>query len=400
MSAKNLPVTVVVPDASSNALGRALLLAELVADDAEVRIVGVQLSDSMWAPAKKSRIPIHTLRLRHAGGYPRAARFVARYVPGSRIVVSKPRATSLGLALMAGIGPGGMLLDVDDWEVGFRLGRSGGPVARLGRRLSDTRDLLAPRTLNSYPSEVLLDYAAQRFPHKIVSNAWLASRFGGAVLPHVRDTNVLDPAHVDAAAVRRELSMDGRLWVGFVGTVRPHKGVEVLVDALSSFQGADAPGLYLAGMDEQERFASSLVKHIRHRLGPERIRIKGVFDFAELTRWVAAADIICIPSLDAPAAWGQIPAKLFDAMAMAKPLIVTRVNDMESALQGSGRVVPAGDAAAIAAAIRELAADESLRRELGEKARQRAIERFSYDAGRRIMLDALSDVSPRKPTRP
>jgi glycosyltransferase involved in cell wall biosynthesis len=39
---------------------------------------------------------------------------------------------------------------------------------------------------------------------------------------------------------------------------------------------------------------------------------------------------------------GQIPAKLFDAMAMAKPIVATDVNDFAGILDGCGLVVKPG----------------------------------------------------------
>jgi len=303
----------------------------------------------------------------------------------------------MGLTLASGVAPGSMLLDIDDWEVGFRLGHPGSLLHRAWRRAQDAAELVAPRRLNSYASEVALDRAARRFPHVLVSNQWLANRFGGRLLPHVRDTSFLDPARVDVEAARHDLGMSGRPWVGFIGTVRQHKGVEVLLDALDRVGGDAAPGLYVAGADDHDEFVRSFVERAKRRLGEDRVRIVGQFDFELLPRRVAVADVICIPSLDDPAAWGQIPAKLFDAMAMAKPVIASRVNDLEAVLDGCGRVVTPGDPAALAARIEELCASATLRQELGARARQRAIERYSHTAGRQTLRAALSEVQPFAP---
>jgi hypothetical protein len=54
--------------------------------------------------------------------------------------------------------------------------------------------------------------------------------------------------------------------------------------------------------------------------------------FDEIPKWVAAADVIAIPQKDSPATWGQLPSKVFDAMAMAKPIVATDVNDLSMVL--------------------------------------------------------------------
>ena len=110
---------------------------------------------------------------------------------------------------------------------------------------------------------------------------------------------------------------------------------------------------------------------------------------AALPEHLAALDLIAIPSRDVPGAWGQIPAKLFDAMAMAKPVVVTDINDMAHVLGEGGRVVPPGDPAALRAALQDLARDPARARALGLAGRERLVERFSYAAGRRVLREAV-----------
>ncbi len=113
------PITVVCSDMSDNCLGRALVLADVLAGFAPVRVVGPQLRDSLWRPAASSSTELRCFQVRTAAGYAPAARWLRRQLVGSRVVVSKPRATSLGLTLAAGARARDLLLDIDDWELGF-----------------------------------------------------------------------------------------------------------------------------------------------------------------------------------------------------------------------------------------------------------------------------------------
>jgi glycosyltransferase involved in cell wall biosynthesis len=225
---------------------------------------------------------------------------------------------------------------------------------------------------------------------RLVSNDWLAQRYGGTVLPHVRDTEQLDPATVERARYRAELGMDGRFWVGFVGTMRLHKGNRELVDAVSA--AGDGVGLFLAGANPEERFAREVLAHARAVLGDERLRVVPVFPFDELPRWLALPDLIALPSLSSDAAVGQIPAKLFDAMAMGKPVISSSVNDAARILGDAGVIVPPGDVEALTGAIVALHADEARRQKLGSQARRRAEEHYSYRVGSRVFMQALAAV--------
>ena len=72
------------------------------------------------------------------------------------------------------------------------------------------------------------------------------------------------------------------------------------------------------------------------------------------------------------------PNVVGEAMATARPCVVTDVGDAAALLGTTGRVVPARDPAALAAAIVELLALSSEeRRNLGQAARARLIAEFS-----------------------
>lgn len=394
MRAMSSPISVVCSDASENCLGRAIVLAEVFADLAPVRIVSPQLGKAIWRPAQSSKIELRTLRVTSKLDYPRAVAWLGRELDGSRVVVSKPRETSLGLTLAAGVTEQQLLLDIDDWELGFMRHPERSLAKRARRAWSRSVDLVAPRAMNSYWTTRWLDDWSSRAPRRLVSNHWLRRKFGGVVLPHVRDTERLDPERFKEAgqAKRRELQLGSRRFVAFIGTIREHKGVEDLVAAVARSSGPDAPGLLLAGVDFDHAFSRAVLETARSLLSEDRLRLVGTFDSSELPVLVAAADVICIPSRDIPGAWGQIPAKLFDAMSMAKPIVSSSVNDMSEILSGCGLVFPGGDVGALADQLAKLLVDEQLSTRLGQAARLRAIEGYSIMSGRRAVAPSLADL--------
>jgi len=382
---KAVPISIVCSDLSDNCLGRAEVLAEVLRAFGSVRIVGPQLGRSIWRPALRSSIERQALEISSAFDFARARRWLREQLTGSRVVVSKPRSTSLGLTLGAGVPMDDLLLDIDDWELGFM--KPQGPQSWLQRTefyFSRSVDLMTPRSLNSYFAIRRLDATSRRIPRRTVSNTWLQKRFGGALLPHVRDTDRLDPARFAEAARahRAQAGLEGRVWVGFIGTIREHKGVEDLVAAVAQLQGSNPPGLVLAGVDFEHAFTKRILETAGQLLPPERLRVVGAFDGEELPLWVAATDVLCVPSRDIPGAWGQIPAKLFDAMALARPIVASRVSDIASILDGCGLVFPAGDVTALRDCIQRLTADHPLASHLAQKARERAIRDYSVASGR------------------
>jgi len=392
------PISVVCSDLSENCLGRAQVLAEVLAAFGPVRIVGPQLGSSIWRPASSSRIAMSSFEMRSVLGYANARGWLRSQLAGSRVVVSKPRSTSFGLALAAGVSPSRMLLDIDDWELGFM---TPGANESVGAWWSRNVQLLVPKSLNSYGGIRALDAICGRVARRSVSNSWLQQRFGGVLLPHVRDTTELDPARFGEAgrARRSEQRMDGRSWVAFIGTIREHKGVDDLLKAIASLPGDDAPGLLLAGVDFEHAFSKALLAEAQQTLPESRLRVVGAFAGRDLPSWVAAADVLCIPSRDIPGAWGQIPAKLFDAMAMARPIVASDVNDMGRILDGCGLVFPAGDVAALGARLLELTSNPELGARLGIRARERAIQQYSVESGRLSMAELIAEVPVFLPSR-
>jgi glycosyltransferase involved in cell wall biosynthesis len=388
------PISVVCSDNGDNCLGRALVLAEVLAGFGPVRIVGPLLKSSVWRPALASSVEVRSFPLRSALGYEKARRWLRRELSGSRVVVSKPRATSFGLTLAAGVPSEQLLLDIDDWELGFMNAAPQALPERVRLAWSRIENLLAPALLNTYWSTRALDGFSARVPRRLVSNSFLRERFGGVELPHVRNTDQLEPTRFrePAAARRAELAMTDRPFVSFIGTIREHKGVDDLVEAVALLGGPTAPGLLLAGVDFEHAFSKHVLERAKALLPPERLRIVGMFDSAEVPIWVALSDMVCIPSRDIPGAWGQLPAKLFDAMSMARPVVSSDVCDMGRILDGCGLVFPGGDVKALSAQLERLLADPALAARLGAAARERAIAGYSVTSGRRAVAATVNDL--------
>ena len=65
---------------------------------------------------------------------------------------------------------------------------------------------------------------------------------------------------------------------------------------------------------------------------------------------------------------------------MGKPIVSTRVSDIPHVLDGCGIVIEPGDHEQLERAITDLYRDSSLRDELGEAAREKCVEEYSYQA--------------------
>ncbi|MGA9472549.1 MAG: glycosyltransferase, partial [Terriglobales bacterium] len=96
---------------------------------------------------------------------------------------------------------------------------------------------------------------------------------------------------------------------------------------------------------------------------------------------VAASDIAAFPYPDTPIYQAKCSARIVDYMVMGKPVVTTTVGqNIDYLVDGeSGLLVSPGDASRFGEAIERLLADPELRLRLGQNARQRIREKFSWD---------------------
>src|SRR5439155_217634 len=118
-------VSVLAADLSDNATGRADLLARLLSARYEVEVIGPCFGAEVWMPARDGAIAQRSVAVGRYPGFARRIPALLDLVDGDVLVASKPRPTSFGLGLLARARrrrP--LVLDIDDWEVGF-FSRSG-----------------------------------------------------------------------------------------------------------------------------------------------------------------------------------------------------------------------------------------------------------------------------------
>ena len=159
----------------------------------------------------------------------------------------------------------------------------------------------------------------------------------------------------------------------FVGRLRYYKGLDVLLEAMPAVKGR----LAIVGEGPEAdrlRLRSS-------SLGLDgRVGFAGTVSDDDLLAHLAAADLGVLPSTRPSEAWGMA---MVEMMAAGLPVVCTELGTGTTFVNRdgeSGRVVPPGDPAALAAAINGLLADEALRRRLAAGARARAHALFSREA--------------------
>ncbi|MCH8157405.1 MAG: glycosyltransferase family 4 protein, partial [Nitrospinae bacterium] len=302
-----MKISVLCFDLSNNSLARAALLARALSGQHEVEIIGPARGPEIWSPLKDMEVPVKRFDWKR---YPSFASVVGRMleaIDGDVILASKLMPTSFGIGWLKKRKTGTpLILDIDDWELGFFY--HSGFFGRVGRFLNFSNP-------NGLPYTWLMERLTGYADAVSVSNRFLQNRFGGRLLPHCRDTSVLDPERFDADAVKETLGLKGKKVLMFLGTPRAHKGIDDLLSALGRVDDPDLR-LVVIGVDDPLAFLNGVDDSVRGRV----VALPKI-SFDRLPEHLAAADVIVIPQRRTSDSTGQMPAKLYDAMAMAKPVI-------------------------------------------------------------------------------
>lgn len=139
--------------------------------------------------------------------------------------------------------------------------------------------------------------------------------------------------------------------------------------------------------DEERAEATELVA--REGLG-SIVSFPGVVSGEAKRDFLREADIFVFPGIQAEG----LPLVILEAMAASLPVVSTPVGAIPDAvIDGeTGLIVPPGDPAALAAAIRRLASDASLRERMGRAGRERFLAKFTDQRCAEQLVAALDWV--------
>lgn len=205
-------------------------------------------------------------------------------------------------------------------------------------------------------------------------SADLAISYSHAVDRHLATNGVMRRAIVPLFATTPATGERGRpaeqaaRRVLFAGRIVKPKGLAVLIRAARELDAE-----FVVCGDGPDAAA---MRRLARRLGVEqRFCFKGWLDAAALARELAAASAVAVPSLW-PEPFGLVG---IEALAAGVPVVASATGGMGEWLHDgvTGLSVPAGDAGALARALRTLLDDPGRRRAMGAAGRRLVAERFS-----------------------
>jgi glycosyltransferase involved in cell wall biosynthesis len=355
---------------------RAHRLATAATAFAAVELIGPVEPDGIW-PALPNESWIRSVPKTRFPEFAESFLDLTEAADGDVLLAVKPQLASYGVALAASERRGvPVVLDFDDLDLALapRSAWDDNPaMTDLSRPGSAVYVSLLTKCVGAASAVTVASTALQR-------------RFGGTLVWHGCDTARFDPALVDREQARRAFGFQGPT-VLFPGAPRTHKGLQCLAQAIQKL--SDARLVVTCRADD-------LADEEWKDLPLSRIPL---VPYSSLPTLLAAADVIAVPQLDTEAGSYQTPMKIFEAMAMAKPIVTTTVGDLPAIVEGCGKLVSPGSVEELATAILDLLERPAETEALGARARARCIREFSLQTTGRQLANIVSQCGPNSPVR-
>jgi glycosyltransferase involved in cell wall biosynthesis len=182
------------------------------------------------------------------------------------------------------------------------------------------------------------------------------------------------PEPMQRVAVRRRLGMAADAFVaGFAGRLVPEKGVDLLLDAAASLDGAHV--LVIGDGPERRSLADRAA-----RLGiAERTHFVAAVASTAMPAWLNALDVLVLPSRSSRGWTEQFGRVLIEAMACRVPVAGAASGEIPTVIGDAGLLFDEGDVAQIRSHLERLRDSSTLRWTLGERGRARVLAEFTQE---------------------
>jgi glycosyltransferase involved in cell wall biosynthesis len=212
-----------------------------------------------------------------------------------------------------------------------------------------------------------------------------------SVIPNGVDLGMFDPA-ADASELRARYAPNGEFLCSYVGTIGMGCGLAVVLRAAQQLREAGRRDVVFllvgdgAVREELEREARAA--------GLDRVVFTGRLPKSDMPFVLAASDACLVHLARRPLFRSVMPSKIFEAAAMAKP-IVLGVEGFAAEIvsdAGAGICIEPENAEQLVEAVLRLASDRELGRRLGRAGSERIAKHYDYSALARSYAELLRGV--------
>lgn len=314
------------------------------------------------------------------------------FLKSKQDVVYIRRGISIVPALFARLKKVLLMYEINDDPYADSPGWRGSPAVRFTNWLSVKTDEIALSWCDRafVITEEIRDKIIQRLPkidpHKM------------CVLPSGANTDLYRPMDKIQCRLTLNLETAGK-YIGFMGTLLGHQGVDVLIDAapqvLRSISDARFVVIGEGPMKDPWR------RRVDERSLQGHFLFTGQIDYEKTPVWINAMDICTAPFLRN--AGLRSPVKIFDYLACGRPVVASRLPGTTDPFASSGavRLVEPENSSALADALIDMLQDGESAERMGRLGRELVTSRFSrLQLAREILETVRSLCAQRKASTP
>jgi len=211
-----------------------------------------------------------------------------------------------------------------------------------------------------------------------LDRVFVPSRFLARVLEEngfASDNTIFSQYGIDMSHGYQAKTSDGeqgKLRIGFIGSILEHKGVHILVKAIRLLEDCETVELRIYGKTEESPAYTKALKEIAD--GDERIKFCGTFPNGQIGTIFASLDVLAVPSI-----WYEnTPLVIYSAQAAGCPVIASNLGGMAEVVRhnDNGLLFAPGNSAELAECIKSLARNKDQLRQLSKEAKPKSIDQY------------------------
>lgn len=179
----------------------------------------------------------------------------------------------------------------------------------------------------------------------------------------------------------------------YIGGIGWHRGIQTAISAMPQILSATPEARLIvvgSGSNEAE------LKELARKEGVERaVEFTGWQPFELVPSYISASNVCLIPHIASGHTNSTIPHKIFQCMAMGKPVVVSSAKPLERIVKetGAGLVYSSGDAEALAKALIRIYRDNELATRLGEAGKKVAGQKYNWETEGEKLVNIYMEVN-------
>lgn len=214
-----------------------------------------------------------------------------------------------------------------------------------------------------------------------------------SVISNAVDTETFKPLEKNET-LKKDLGLQGRYVLGFIGTLTLYEGVDLILKAGSELIQEGWPlSLLIVGNGLAYNHLTELAASLP---GAEHIHFPGYVPYEQIQNYYSIIDIFPFPRKDYQVCRVVPPLKIFEVMAMQKPVVISDLPALREIVQDkdTGLVCQSDDVQSLKLEIERLLADHKLTNKLGTSAREHVKAEHSWEKMAQRYLELYQEICP------